>query len=150
MKLDEAALLRCCGSRRWVAGMLARAPYADMEELFDAAEEVWWSLESADWLEAFAAHPRIGERGDDAWSSAEQAGMTSATAATHAALADGNRKYEARFGHVFLICASGRNGSEMLAELERRLRNKPAAELRIAAEEQAKITQLRLEKLTRA
>jgi OHCU decarboxylase len=146
VKLDEAALLRCCGSRRWVAAMMAR-PYADTEELFDAAETAWWSLEPADWREAFAAHPRIGERGGDAWSSAEQAGMKSATAATQAALSEGNRKYEARFGHVFVICAAGRSGPEMLAELERRLRNKPAVELRIAAEEQAKITQLRLEKL---
>jgi 2-oxo-4-hydroxy-4-carboxy-5-ureidoimidazoline decarboxylase len=147
VKLDEALLLRCCGSRRWVAAMLARAPFADIEDVFDAAEEIWWSLESADWLEAFAAHPRIGERGPDAWSQAEQVGMKGTTTATQAALAEGNRKYEARFGHVFLICATGKSGAEMLAELERRLRNKPAAELRIAAEEQAKITQLRLEKL---
>ena len=150
MKLDEASLLRCCGSRRWVTGMLARQPFASKAALFVAAETVWWSLEPDDWLEAFAAHPRIGERsrgGRDPWSSAEQAGMKSATPGTQTALAAGNREYAARFGHVFLICATGRSGPEMLAELVRRLGNDPAAELRIAAAEQAKITRLRLEKL---
>lgn len=123
----------------------------------EAAERAWWGLPPADWTEAFGAHPRIGEAGNDggrrratgapAWPQEEQSGAADATAEARRALAEGNRKYEKRFGHVFLICATGRHAEEMLAELRRRLHNDPAAELRIAAGEQAKITRLRLEKL---
>jgi len=115
--------------------------------MFAAAERAWWGLGPDDWREAFAAHPRIGERGPDAWSAAEQAGMSSAADATRRALAAGNRAYEERFGQVFLICAIGRSAADMLADLERRLGNDPVTELRVAAAEQAKITRLRLEKL---
>ncbi len=148
----RAALGRCCGAARWADGMLAARPYKSDAAVFDAAERVWWGLARPDWLEAFARHPRIGERvrggaGGDAWAEREQAGMDGAAPATRAALADGNRVYEARFGHVFLICATGRTPEEMRRELERRLRNDPAVELRVAATEQAMITRLRLEKL---
>lgn len=144
----RAALARCCGAARWVDGMLAARPYASDTAVFDAAERVWWGLARLDWLEAFARHPRIGERvRADAWAEREQAGMEGAAAATRAALADGNRVYEARFGHVFLISATDRTPEEMRRELERRLRNDPAAELRVAATQQAMITRLRLEKL---
>jgi len=144
----RAALDRCCGAARWVEGMLAARPYASDVAVFDAAERVWWGRTQTDWLEAFRRHPRIGEREHaEAWARQEQAGMDGAPAATRAALANGNRVYETRFGHVFLICATGRTPEDMRRELERRLRNDPAAELRIAASEQAKITRLRLEKL---
>ena len=142
------ALDRCCGAARWVDGMLAARPYASDAAVFEVAERVWWGLAATEWLAAFARHLRIGEgAGADAWAQREQAGMAGAPAATRAALADGNRDYETRFGHVFLICATGRSAEEMRRELERRLRNDPAAELRVAATEQAKITRLRLEKL---
>jgi OHCU decarboxylase len=109
-------------------------------------------------LEAFAHHPRIGERraaadtGDTArqWSAGEQARAMDADAAARAELADAQREYEARFGHIFLICAAGRTAAEVLAALRGRIRNAPDAELRVAAEEQRKITRLRLEKLTAA
>jgi 2-oxo-4-hydroxy-4-carboxy-5-ureidoimidazoline decarboxylase len=127
--------------------MAAARPFADDAAVAAAAERAWWALEPADWREAFAAHPRIGERAAAEWSRREQAGMDGAAAGTRRALADGNRAYEARFGHVFLICATGRAAGEMLAELERRMANDPAAELREAAGEQAKITRLRLDKL---
>jgi len=127
--------------------MLAGRPYRDAVALYAAGERAWWALGPEDWREAFAAHPRIGERGADAWSHVEQAAVGGADASTRRALADGNREYEARFGQVFLICATGRSAGEMLAELERRLRNDPVAELRVAAAEQARITRLRLEKL---
>lgn len=146
----RAALTRCCGSHRWVDAMLAARPFAGDAALFHAAERAWWALDRKDWLEAFARHPRIGEQGGgggDAWSEAEQAGAARGGKDVRAALADGNRAYERRFGHVFLICATGRSADEMLAELERRLGNDPAAELEIAAGEQARITRLRLEKL---
>lgn len=143
----RAALLRCCGSRCWVEQMLGGRPFADDSGLFAAAERVWWSLGTNDCLEAFAAHPRIGERADDAWARAEQAGMAAADVAMRQAFSDGNRAYEERFGHVFLICATGRSADDLAAELQRRLGNDPASELRIASGEQAKITRLRLEKL---
>ncbi|HUO86001.1 MAG TPA: 2-oxo-4-hydroxy-4-carboxy-5-ureidoimidazoline decarboxylase, partial [Thermoanaerobaculia bacterium] len=116
------------------------------------AEEIWWQLTAADWLEAFAAHPRIGERaaGESTsarWSAGEQAGATAAADDVKQAIAAGNRRYEERFGHVFLISAAGRSGSEILAALERRLANEPQRELHEAAAEQAAITRLRLERL---
>ncbi len=143
-----ATLDRCCGARRWVDAMLAARPFGDDAMLYAAAERTWWSLAPADWLEAFARHPRIGERvrADDL-ARREQGGMDRASAGTREALAQGNRAYEGRFGHVFLIRATGRTPEEMLSELQRRLGNDSATELRVAAMEQAKITRLRLEKL---
>jgi 2-oxo-4-hydroxy-4-carboxy-5-ureidoimidazoline decarboxylase len=127
--------------------MLGGLPYANDVALHGAAEREWWNLERADWLEAFAAHPRIGERGADAWSRREQRGVDGAAEAVRRALEQGNRDYEARFGHVYLVCASGRGAMELLADLRHRLGNEPEHELRIAAGEQAKITALRLETL---
>lgn len=158
---EEAAeaLRRCCASERWVDRMLELRPFGDDERLFAEAERVWGELEPEDWREAFEAHPRIGEREpsggepDDPtaseWSREEQSGVEGSAAPTRRALEEGNRRYEERFGHVFLIFASGRSGEEMLAELRHRLGNAPDEELRIAAGEQAKITRHRLEKLTR-
>ncbi|MFW6039726.1 MAG: 2-oxo-4-hydroxy-4-carboxy-5-ureidoimidazoline decarboxylase [Gemmatimonadota bacterium] len=140
-------LRRCCGSERWASEMAARRPFGSDAALFVAAEDVWWDLEPDDWLEAFAAHPRIGERGGGAWSAEEQAGMGDASRRLEAEIREGNRAYEAKFGHVFLICATGLTAAEMAAALDRRLDNDPEAELRIAAAEQAKITKLRLGKL---
>jgi OHCU decarboxylase len=139
-------LMRCCGSTRWAAAMSARRPFRSMESLQRDAEEAWWSLGDSDWLEAFTHHPRIGERAAG-WANQEQAGTRGASRATLDELVETNREYERRFGHVFLILATGKTADEMLAELRRRLRNEPASELRIAAGEQAKITRLRLEKL---
>lgn len=145
----RAALQRCCGARHWVDGMLSARPFASDAELLAAAERVWWRLTRTDWLEAFAGHPRIGARTEALpdWARREQAGANGAAEATLAALAQENRTYEERFGHVFLICATGRTADEMLEALRGRLTNDPATELRVAAEEQAKITRLRLDKL---
>jgi len=141
------ALERCCGAPRWIERMLAARPFADDAAVHTTAEWTWWELPRDEWLRAFAAHPRIGERPPEELSDREQAGMRSAGQATRRALEVGNRAYEERFGHIFLICASGRSGAEMLAELRRRLDNDPAEELRVAAGEQAKIIRLRLERL---
>ena len=141
------ALRRCCGSERWVERMIAGRPYPDELALLGAAERVWWDLEPEDWREAFRAHPRIGERGGDTWSRTEQAGVDGATTDVRRRLARGNEAYERRFGHVYLVCATGRGAADMLSDLEARLTNDPAEELRVAAAEQAKITRLRLEKL---
>ena len=127
--------------------MLAMRPFASDAALFAAAERAWWALGREDWLEAFGAHPRIGQHAADAWARNEQAGVKGAGEDVRAALAQGNRAYEERFGHVFLICATGKSATEMLGALRGRLGNDPATELRVAAAEQAQITRLRLEKL---
>ena len=142
----RAELLRCCGSRRWAERVAAARPFANDAALHAAADGAWWQLDPVDWREAFAAHPRIGERAGG-WAGREQAGMSGATDEMRAAFAAANAEYEQRFGHVFLICATGRGAAEMLADLRRRLANDPASELRVAAAEQAKITRLRLERL---
>ena len=140
-------LLSCCGSSRWADEVVRRLPFATMEELLAAADEIWGTLDAADWLEAFAAHPRIGERTADRQASREQSRAAAADASVHARLAQGNRDYEARFGYIFIISAQGKSAEEMLGALERRLRNPAAEELKIAAAEQAKITRLRLGRL---
>ncbi|HEX6367943.1 MAG TPA: 2-oxo-4-hydroxy-4-carboxy-5-ureidoimidazoline decarboxylase [Longimicrobium sp.] len=151
----EADLLTCCGSREWARRVAALRPFAAEDALFDAADVVWWVLDREDWLQAFRSHPRIGEKKAEAgqtgreqgWSRGEQAGMDAAQDATRRALADGNRAYEERFGHIYLVCATGKSADELLSMLTQRLDNEPGAELRVAAAEQAKITRLRLQKL---
>jgi allantoicase len=139
-----AELSRACASPRWAALVSEGAPYPDLASLMAAGDRVWRKLAREDWLAAFAGHPRIGAQGGSAWSQREQAGVGGASPAVLTALADGNRAYEARFGHVYLVCATGRSADEMLADLERRMANDPGAELQVAAEEQRKITRLRL------
>jgi 2-oxo-4-hydroxy-4-carboxy-5-ureidoimidazoline decarboxylase len=151
----EPLLGSCCGAHAWVARMLDHRPFRDATTLLRAAADVWWSLGPEDWHEAFAHHPRIGERkaaaGQDArahgWSTGEQRGVAAATANVRTALVDGNRDYERRFGHIYLVCAAGKSAEELLGILQARLSNDPDTELRIAAGEQAKITRLRLLKL---
>lgn len=151
----EADLLTCCGSREWARRVAALRPFDGEHALFDAADVVWRALERDDWLEAFRSHPRIGERKAEAgqtareqgWSRGEQAGMDAAEEATRRALADGNRTYEERFGHIYLVCASGKSADELLSILQSRLQNPPEREILVAAGEQAKITRIRLRKL---
>ncbi len=145
-------LLRCCGSSRWARQVAAARPFTSADALADMADAVWSSLSPADWLEAFAAHARIGSDGSrrsggSDWSDQEQAGLAGATDETRRRLADANRDYETRFGYMFIVCATGKTAEEMLTLLERRLRHDADEELRIAAEEQRKITRLRLMKL---
>jgi len=135
-------LMKCCRSRRWAERVADARPLATFEALVETAERVWSELGRDDWLEAFGAHPRIGERGEESWSQKEQAGVKPS-----AALVEANRAYEAKFGHVFLICATGRSGDEILARCRERMSNAPEAELRVAAEEQRQIARLRLEKM---
>jgi 2-oxo-4-hydroxy-4-carboxy-5-ureidoimidazoline decarboxylase len=145
----EAELLTCCASRRWAASVVTGRPYGSVEDLFTAAIAAARELEWADVEEALDAHPRIGDRpaGADrasAWSRGEQSGVGDAD---RAAFADGNAAYEKRFGHVFLICASGRDAGEMLADLRERLGNDPETERTVVHGELVKITELRLRKL---
>ena len=150
-----AAFLRCCGSQRWAERMERGRPYADQRALVDAADRAFAGLSREDWLEAFSHHPRIGYRGALAarfpatasWSASEQERVANAGEDVLDALLRGNRDYEARFGHIFIVCATGRSAPEMLALLRERLPNEPAAELALAAAEQRKITAIRLGKL---
>jgi allantoicase len=154
---DQAVteLLQCCGSKRWAEAMTARRPYATIETLLAAATDVWASLETSDWLQAFRSHPRIGERKAAAsvseqsqqWSGQEQAGVTEASQQTVESLASLNQLYERKFGFIFIICATGKSSAEMLEALRERIESDPTAELPLAAAEQAKITHLRLKKL---
>lgn len=152
---EEAAreiLTRACGSSRWVDRMLARRPFGNDRKLLFAARNEWFGLTETDWLEAFAHHPRIGDRASLAarfpathdLSSQEQAGVNAAREETINALAEANERYFERFGFIFIVCATGKSAEEMLQLLRERLPNDRTTELRIAADEQAKITALRL------
>jgi len=150
-----AAFLTCCGSPVWARQMALMRPFITEAEMLEAADRIWWSLNADDWLEAFRAHPRIGERKAEraqtgreaAWSAQEQAGATAAASATIAALAEGNRAYEERFGYIYIVSAAGKTGEEMLANLRERMGHDPGRELSVAAGEQARIMRHRLEKL---
>ena len=143
----HAEFLRCCASHRWAQLMAAERPFAHVDVVAALAQRLWWSLAVADWLEAFAAHPRIGDRASTTWSAQEQARAMDTNDAIRSRLAAANRSYEERFGYTFIVCATGKSADEVLAILERRLRNEPGDELQIAADEQRKITALRLDKL---
>src|SRR3954471_21093551 len=151
----EQNFLKCCGSSRWAGAMTIKRPFADVADLIAEADRVWWSLDKEDWLEAFRSHPKIGEQKAEkiqsvdakAWSEQEQSGTRASTDETMTALAAANEAYANRFGYIFIICATGKTAEEMLTHLHERLRHSPDEELRIAAEEQNKITKLRLGKL---
>lgn len=148
-------LRKCCGSSRWVDQMLARRPFANVAELEKAAADAERELTRVDWLEAFSAHPKIGDMNSlrskfahtAAWSAQEQGSVNHAAEATLLALSEGNREYEQRYGHIFIVCATGKSAEEMLAILQQRMNNDADTELSIAANEQKKITRLRLARL---
>jgi 2-oxo-4-hydroxy-4-carboxy-5-ureidoimidazoline decarboxylase len=144
-------LLACCDAPSWADAVEQGRPYADTESLYAVADRAARRLTPAEVKVAVAAHPRIGERPEGegvaaAWSRAEQSALT-AHEATQDALAAGNRAYEDRFGHVFLICATGLSAEEILADLERRLDNDNETEAAIVADELRKIALLRLRKV---
>ncbi len=152
----ETALLSCCGSSEWARRVAAARPFGSEEELAETSDRIWRHLSKADWLEAFSAHPKIGSSAPAGsgpardWSREEQRGAEGAPSETLAALAAANRDYEKRFGHIFIVCASGRSADEMLSLARQRLANDPETELAVAAEEQRKITRIRLAKLLAA
>jgi len=137
-----AAMLACCASRRFAAAMAAGRPYASQAATLAAVETVFKSLTWPDVLEAMDAHPRIGAR-VTGQSAAEQSGVADDS---RAALAAGNVSYEERFGHVFLICATGLTSAEMLAALDQRLKNDEISERVAATTELRNITVLRVRK----
>jgi 2-oxo-4-hydroxy-4-carboxy-5-ureidoimidazoline decarboxylase len=151
--LDDAmaAMIACCGARRWAERMVKLRPIESVISLSTTADEVWSTMEEADWMEAFACHPRIGDRKSAhaskksvAWSAQEQANANGAAEQVLADLAAGNALYEQRFGFTYIVCATGKSAAEMLAILNRRLSNDRAIELREASEQQRQITQIRL------
>lgn len=162
-KLDTASeadatemLERCCGCAAWARRMAARRPFGSDAALFAAADEEWAKVDRTGILEALAHHPKIGANVDElrkkfastaSWAASEQSGASAASEQTLHALREANLRYDARFGHVFVVCATGKSAAEMLAILESRMPNDPDTELRVAAAEQAKITRIRLEKL---
>ena len=147
----RAELLSCCASPAWAGQMLAARPYRSVAEAMARSDRAVAGLSDAELDAALAGHPRIGERAAGAegrdWSSREQAGMSGAGDSVRQALAEGNRAYEERFGHVYLVCATGRTAEEMLDLLHRRLANDPATERPVVLGELAKINRLRLAKL---
>ena len=150
------AFLRCCGAERWASQLTQRRPFTSEADLLATARAVWRSLGSEDWLQAFAAHPKIGDSEalrhrfgqTAAWPATEQSGVTGAPEEVLQALAEGNARYEARYGFRFIVCATGKTAGEMLVLLQARLENDPDRELLLAAAEQEKITRLHLEKLS--
>ncbi len=151
----EADFLNCCGSQTWARLMTEARPFADVAELIKQAEQIWLNLEAKDWLEAFAAHPKIGAKKADLqqsaqsaeWSNAEQSGTQTAADSPRDELKKANRLYEEKFGFIFIVCATRKSAEEMLDLCRRRVRNDADSEIRIAADEQRKITEIRLKKL---
>lgn len=148
-----SALLRCCTCTRWASQLISRRPFESLTALKEASDKIWQGLSDTDWKEAFAGHPKIGEapgkrsQASADWAKQEQAGTASASEEILRSLAEENKRYESRFGYIFIVFATGKSSKEMLGILRQRLQNDPAREILIAAEEQRKITNLRLEKL---
>jgi 2-oxo-4-hydroxy-4-carboxy-5-ureidoimidazoline decarboxylase len=144
-------ILPCCGSLAWAQAMAARRPLRSPQKLFEESDRIWVGLAEDDWREAFDSHPRIGQQHARdataeslAWSSEEQREAMSPDEAAKLALAEGNRRYEEKFGRIFIVCASGKSAAEILALLNARMQNDAATEMLEAAEQQRQITQLRL------
>lgn len=158
-KLEEKeakeALTQCCGASRWVSQMSEQRPFPSKEKLFKTSTDIWNQLEAKDWKEAFSHHPKIGDikslaekfSNTKKWAEQEQIGAKTASEAILNELALANQTYQNQFGFIFIVCATGKTAEEMLKLLKLRLKNNPEVELKVAAAEQDRITQLRLEKL---
>ena len=145
----------CCGASSWIDAMVKRRPYESVDQLLATADSIWESSGKAAWHEAFSHHPRIGESASaaertgraQAWSQGEQAGARMASSGVHDQMALVNRAYEAKFGHIYIASAAGKSAEDLLSLARVRLSNDPETELKAAAEEQGKITRLRLNQL---
>jgi len=150
-----AAFVQCCTSARWVERMVIDRPFESLSEMLEISDRIWEECDVDDYIEAFQGHPRIGDveslakkyTNTKGWAGNEQKGMDNADSAVITRLADGNKTYEEKFGHIFIVCATGKSAAEMLALLEARMPNEPKTEVMVAAEEQNKITRIRLKKL---
>ena len=147
-------LSQCCGSQKWVDKMIGLPPAEDLIDLFEEAEEMWYECNEDDWKEAFTHHPMIGDIDSlrkkfstDRFAGKEQASIHKSSEKTLQSLAEGNQIYQQKFGYIFIVFATGKSPEEMLDILQARLNNNPEDEIKIAMEEQNKITQLRLQNL---
>lgn len=149
------ALIKCCGSHQWAAQLADARPFEDLDALISRASSIWQGLTPVDWFEAFSHHPKIGGKKaqqsqteqEQKWSEQEQSAAATTKSELLEELERLNRAYEDRFGYIFIVCATGKSTYEMIGLLRARTENDPETELRIAAEEQQKITELRLRKL---
>jgi len=147
-------LTKCCGSEKWVNKMVSNSPFYSKDELFGVSNKIWNSLNKEDWLEAFSYHPKIGDINSlkekffstKHLAENEQSGVNEASIHCLTELAKYNEDYEKKFGYIFIVCASGKSADEMLDLIKQRINNNPEDEIKIAIEEQNKITKLRLEK----
>jgi len=144
-------VLPCCGSRAWAMALAARRPISNETLLLETASSVWLGLYEEEWQEAFDSHPRIGQRKavqateqSLRWSAQEQIKAAVIDDAAKIALEDANRRYEERFGRIFIVCATNKSLAEILRILDSRMSNDAITELREAVEQQRQITQLRL------
>jgi len=156
--LDPAAAARevlpCCGSQAWAITLVSKRPFTDVASVAEASKAVWFSLPAEAWQEAFDSHPRIGQKHAQStatdeslrWSAQEQRTAISADETAKLALEEANRRYEQKFGRIFIVCATGKTSVEILSILEARMQNDAAAELREAAEQQHQITQIRIQR----
>ncbi len=150
-----AAFTQCCTAQRWVERMVIDRPFESLGEMLEISDRIWEECDVDDYLEAFEGHPRIGDveslakkyANTKGWAGGEQKGVEGADRDVLERLAKGNADYEAKFGHIFIVCATGKSAAEMLALLEARMPNDPKTEVMVAAEEQNKITRIRLKKL---
>jgi 2-oxo-4-hydroxy-4-carboxy-5-ureidoimidazoline decarboxylase len=150
-----AALTKCCGAKHWVEQMNKVFPVANEEILLTEAERIWFQCSEKDWLEAFTHHPQIGDinslkekyAATSAWAEGEQSSVKQSSSEILEALAKGNTAYKDKFGYIFIVCATGKSAKEMLDMLLVRLKNNPEKEIKIAMQEQNKITAIRLKKL---
>jgi 2-oxo-4-hydroxy-4-carboxy-5-ureidoimidazoline decarboxylase len=158
-KLDNETrlkeLLKCCGSNKWASILNSKFPFDNFENLIEESDKIWFSLEKEDFLEAFSHHPKIGDVENLAkkfpntasLSQSEQSGVNNANTKILEELAKENDYYEKKFGYIFIVCATGKTASEMLEIIKTRKKNNEIDEIKIAAEEQSKITKVRLSKL---
>jgi 2-oxo-4-hydroxy-4-carboxy-5-ureidoimidazoline decarboxylase len=157
LSIDQAReeFFKCCGSTKWAEQLANKRPFKNKEELINISDSIWSACSEQDGLEAFTHHPKIGDlkslekkfASTKEWAGGEQSGVNTATQDTLIALAKGNEAYEKKFGYIFIVCATGKTANEMLTLLNVRLKNDAATELKIAMNEQNKITHIRLEKL---
>ena len=150
-----AELFKCCGSERWAQKLTDCRPFSNKQDLISSSDRIWMECTPADALEAFSHHPQIGDlkslekkfASTKEWASGEQAGVHAASGKVIQELAMGNAAYQNKFGYIFIVCATGKSAEDMLKLLNSRIGNNPETEMKIAMNEQNKITHLRLEKL---
>lgn len=154
-KRAKKELMKCCGSDKWAEKVLEGLPFTSVDSLMTLSDKAWKECSTDDFLEAFSHHPRIGEKNisseklaeTSAWAAGEQAGVDDTDRALNDELLQLNKDYEEKFGFIFIVCATGKSGKEMLRLLKNRIINDRQSEIEIAAAEQNKITNIRLRKL---